>query len=83
MTTGFKCPCCGEAAGHLGYRNVEAHGPGGGVVMATVMACPHCDLVLGASVSPAEYVAAMLRNIHNAPERSPGARKVEEGLAVG
>ena len=60
---GFRCPCCGEAAGHLGYRNVEARGPGGGVVTATVMACPHCDLVLGASVSPAEYVAAMLRQI--------------------
>jgi hypothetical protein len=48
-----------------------------------VMACPHCDLVLGASVSPSEYVAAMLRNIANAPERSPGARKVENELVVG
>ncbi len=78
----FKCPCCGEAAGHLGYRNVEARGPGGAVVMATVMACPHCDLVLGASVSPAEYVAAMLRQIHRSSEQGAAQPKQAEGLAV-
>lgn len=82
MLGGFKCPCCGEAAGHLGYRNVEARGPAGAVVMATVMACPHCDLVLGASVSPAEYVAAMLRQIHTNSERNASPPKPDDALTV-
>lgn len=82
MTGGFKCPCCGESAGHLGYRNVEARGPGGAVVMATVMACPHCELVLGASVSPAEYVAAMLRQIHGNSDRSAAQPKTDDELMV-
>ena len=28
-----------------------------------VLSCPGCELMLGASVNPAEYVAAMLRQI--------------------
>ena len=78
----YKCPCCGKAAGHLGFRNVEAHGPGGEVVTAMVIACPSCDLVLGASVNPAEYVAAMLRQIRHSPERSPGPRTSDGEVTV-
>ncbi|MDP3740496.1 MAG: hypothetical protein Q8R02_24130 [Hyphomonadaceae bacterium] len=60
----LKCPCCGEAADKLAFRNLEAANPAGDVVTALVLACPHCNLVLGASVNPAEYVTALLRQIH-------------------
>jgi hypothetical protein len=59
----MKCPCCGRTADHLVFRNLEARGPGDEVVTTMVLSCPGCDLMLGASVNPAEYVAAMLRQI--------------------
>lgn len=63
MMAAVKCPCCGRTADNLVYRNVEAHGPDGEVVTTMVLSCPSCELMLGASVNPAEYVAAMLRQI--------------------
>ena len=50
----LKCPCCGEVADHLAYKNIEARGKEGRM-RAVVLACPSCDLLLGASISPAEY----------------------------
>jgi hypothetical protein len=61
----LKCPCCGEAAKRLAFRNLEADGADGEIVTALVLACPNCSLVLGASVNPAEYVATLLRHIRS------------------
>jgi hypothetical protein len=79
MTTPLKCPCCGKAAERLSYRNVEAQGPDGEVVMTLIIACPSCNLVMGASVNPAEYVAAMLRHLRATPEEPQRSRLVEAG----
>ena len=49
-----------------------------------VLSCPGCDLMLGASVNPAEYVAAMLRQIRvnrGEDERTP-ARVANRAVAV-
>jgi hypothetical protein len=74
----LKCPCCGEAAERLAFRNLEAHGADGEIVTALVLACPNCSLVLGASINPAEYVATLLRHIRSAaPESASG----DAGLA--
>jgi hypothetical protein len=71
----MKCPCCGRAAEHLAFRNIEAHGPDDEVISTIVLACPGCDLMLGASINPSEYVAAMLRQIRNnrMDDEPPGA----------
>ena len=72
MLAVLKCPCCGEVAERLAFRNLEADGANGEIVTALVLACPNCSLVLGASVNPAEYVTALLRHIRSlAPD---GAR---------
>ena len=68
MSAALKCPCCGRTAEHLVFRNVEAHGPNEEVVTTMVLSCPGCELMLGASVNPAEYVAAMLRQIRTRPD---------------
>jgi len=73
----LKCPCCGAAAERLAFRNLEADGADGEIVTALVLACPNCSLVLGASVNPAEYVAALLRHI-----RSRTADDVQASLLV-
>jgi C4-type Zn-finger protein len=84
MTAALKCPCCGRTAEHLIFRNVEAHGPHDEVVTTMVLSCPGCELMLGASVNPAEYVAAMLRQIRArdderpSPQRASGAAKALE-----
>ena len=65
MLAVLKCPCCGEIAERLAFRNLEADGADGGIVTALVLACPNCSLVLGASVNPAEYVATLLRHIRS------------------
>lgn len=72
MTAALKCPCCGKSAEHLSYKNVEAHGANGALT-ATVLACPKCDLVLGASINPSEYVAALLRQIRPHESAAPAA----------
>jgi hypothetical protein len=79
MTPTLKCPCCGRTADHLVFRNLEAHGPNDEVVTTMVLSCPGCELMLGASVNPAEYVAAMLRQMRinrGEEERAPRARVV-------
>lgn len=68
MSAMLKCPCCGATADHLTFRNVEALGASGEVVTALVLSCPRCDLVLGASVNPSEYVAVLARHIHAAAD---------------
>ena len=77
MNASVKCPCCGRTADHLVFRNLEAHGPNDEVVTTMVLSCPGCDLMLGASVNPAEYVAAMLRQIRvsRSEEERPRAVK--------
>lgn len=67
-SSALKCPCCGKTADHLVFRNVEARGPDEEVITSIVLSCPGCELVLGASVNPAEYVAAMLRQIRTRPD---------------
>jgi hypothetical protein len=83
VVQGLKCPCCGTASDHLSYRSVEARGPDGGVVSTLVLGCPGCDMMLGASVNPSEYVAAMLRQMsrgHAAAESNePAAPRVMNG----
>jgi hypothetical protein len=45
-----------------------------------VLSCPGCELMLGASVNPAEYVAAMLRQIRvNRGEEERPRAKVANG----
>lgn len=73
MTAALKCPCCGKSADHLAYKNVEARGAEGALA-ATVIACPKCDLVLGASIAPSEYVAALLKQMRRLePSPAPTA----------
>ncbi len=62
MIVALKCPCCGKSSGHIAVKNVEARGDDGALT-ATVLACPRCDFVLGASINPIEYVAALMRQI--------------------
>ena len=77
----LKCPCCGVAADRLAFRNVEADGADGEIFTALVLACPACSLVLGASVSPAEYVATLLRHIRSrtADDVRAGLRSTDSG----
>ena len=70
MTVALKCPCCGKTSGHIAVKNVEARGEEG-VMAATVLACPRCDFVLGASINPIEYVAALVRQLRPDPAASP------------
>ena len=76
MMATMKCPCCGRTADHLVFRNLEARGPHDEVVTTMVLSCPGCELMLGASVNPAEYVAAMLRQmrVNRSEEERPRAR---------
>lgn len=62
MTVALKCPCCGKTSAHIAVKNVEARGQESALT-ATVLACPRCDFVLGASINPIEYVAALMRQI--------------------
>ena len=70
MTVALKCPCCGNTSGHIAVKNVEARGEEGALT-ATVLACPRCDFVLGASINPIEYVAALMRQLRPDPATSP------------
>jgi hypothetical protein len=83
MVSTLKCPCCGRTADHLVFRNLEARGPNDEVVTTMVLSCPGCELMLGASVNPAEYVAAMLRQmrINRGEEERPRARVVNGAAA--
>ena len=84
MSSALKCPCCGKTADHLVFRNVEARGPNEEVITSVVLSCPGCELVLGASVNPSEYVAAMLRQIRTRPEdeERPFRQKPNSALKV-
>ena len=83
MNASLKCPCCGRTADHLAFRNLEARGPDNEVVTTMVLSCPGCDLMLGASVNPAEYVAAMLRQIRvNRGEEERPRPRVANGAAA-
>jgi uncharacterized C2H2 Zn-finger protein len=63
-------PLLWQDVGHVAVKNVEARGEDGALT-ATVLACPRCDFVLGASINPIEYVAALMRQLRPDPAASP------------